>query len=270
MSTYALARQGPGGTAADAITQIGENIQLPAKGPWIIHNVWGQVVRATTVPNEGCGGVLILNSVSGDIEPDPAPGRWPLIGSPVSESANAAISAVPLNLWETLLNGSGKAQISLSYHQDHAITTASEVACGIIFGNEAPVRRPMPFVDSVQADFASAAEYQIGSMLLAEKATRITGILADLNKVDAATASEEILATIRLGSQDVKLPPSQYPCNRAFNASDGTAVGQCSVAQSQFIPVDIPIPGGSTIDIFATTSISVTGNASVRVFIGYE
>jgi hypothetical protein len=270
MPTFAIARQGPGGTAANAVTQIGENILLPANGPWIIHGVWGQVVKATTVPAEGTGGILLLNSVSGDIEPDPAPGRWPLIGSPISESANAALSAVPLNIWPTLLSGAGKAQVNLSYQQDQAITTASEVACGIIFGNEVPVARAMPFVDSVGTQWASAAETQVGSITLAEKATRITGIMADLNKADASTTAEEVLATIRLDSQDVKFPPSQYPCLRAFNASDGTAVGQSAVAQAQFIPVDIPVIGGSIIDVFVTSSISVTSNASIRVFIGYE
>ena len=78
------------------------------------------------------------------------------------------------------------------------------------------------------------------------------------------------MATIRLDSADVMVPPGQYPCNRAFNASDGTAVGQSAVAQSQFIPVDIPVQGGARIDIYATSSVSVTGNADIIVHIAYE
>jgi len=270
MPTYAIARTGTGGTGVLSTTNIGSVITLPAGGPWIIHSLWGQVARTTTVPNEGAGGVLVINSVSGDITPDPAPGQWPLIGPCVSESANAAIAAVPLNIWETLLEGAGKAQVQLKYINQLAITTGSDVAAGIIFGTEVPAPVRAPFCAYVQDSFASATEQQLGSITLAEKATKIVGILADLNKGDAATAGEGIMATIRLASNDIKLPPSEYPCNRAFNASDGTAVGQSATPRSAFIPVDIPVVGGAIIDVFATTVRSITGNADISVYLAYE
>ncbi|KKM99115.1 hypothetical protein LCGC14_1151110 [marine sediment metagenome] len=270
MPTFGLARTGTGGTTALAVTAIGSGLTLPAGGPWNIHHLWGQVAKVSTIPDEGTGGVLLVNSVSGDVTPDPAPGRYPLIGSPASESANAAISAVPLNLWPVDWQGAGKATLTLSYIQQLAITTGSIVACGIIFGTAPPEVRPLKFVDRVQSSFASAAEQTIGSITLAEKATRIVGILADLNKGDVPTAGEAIMATIRLDSADVKFPPAQYPCNRAFNASDGTAVGQSAVAQSQFIPVDIDVQGGAIVDVFATTTVSVTGNADITVYLAYE
>ena len=270
MATHALATTGTGGTGAAATTKIGSTLTMPAGGPHIIHHVWGQVASITTVPNEGTGGALIVSALTGDLDPDPAPGTYPLIGKQVSESANAAISAVPLNLWAVNWNASGKAQIDLSYLNALAITTGSPVAAGIIFGDAIPTERPLKFCDAVRSSFASASEQSIGTITLAEKATRIVGILADLNKGDAPTAAEAILATIRLDSADIKMPPAQYPCNRAFNASDGTAAGAASVAQSQFIPVDIPVTGGARIDCFATTTASVTGNADVQVFIAYE
>lgn len=270
MSTHAIARQGPGSATLNAITQIGADIVLPAGGPWIIFGLWGQVVKATTVPDEGTGGILKLDTLSGDIDPQPAPADFPLIGSPVSESANAALSGVPLNIWDVNYNAAGKAIAKLSYQNDQAITTPSEVACGILFGDSIPVRARSPFCASVQTEWASAAETAIGNITLAEKATRITGLMFDLNKVDASTTAEEVMALVRLDSADIKLPPAQYPCLRAFNASDGTAVGQSAIAQAQFIPVDIPVVGGATINIFATSSISVTGNCSLRAFIQYE
>jgi len=270
MPTHALARQGPGGTTALASTQIGTDIVMPAGGPWLIHHIWGQVVKATTIPDQGTTGVLHIQSLSGDLRPDPAPGKYPLIGACVSESANTAIAAVPLNLWPIHLEAAGKASLSLSYIQQLAMTTPSEVACGIIFGDARPEVRPLTFCDYVQNSWAAATETAIGTITLAEKATRIVGILADLNKGDAATAAEEIMATIRLDSADVPMPPAQYPCNRAFNASDGTSVGQSATPMSNFIPVDIPVMGGARIDILATTSISVTGNADIIVYLAYE
>jgi len=270
MATHALAVTGTSGTSALAVTQIGSTITLPAGGPFTVFKVWGQVASITTVPNEGTGGVLLINAITGDLQPDPAPGRYPLIGKPVSEGANAPITSVPLNLWDVNWAASGKAQIDMSYINQLAITTGSAVAAGLIFGDEIPEKRPLVFCDRVQSSFASAAEQTIGTITLAEKATRIVGILCDLNKGDAPTAGEAILATVRLASADIQMPPSQWPCYRAFNASDGTAVGASATAQSDFIPIDIPVVGGARIDIFATTTASVTANADVTVFLAYE
>lgn len=270
MSTRALAVTGTGGTAAGAQTQIGSNLTLPAGGPWTIFGVWGMAAKVTAIPDQGTGGALIVNSVSGDLTPDPAPGTYPLIGTPASASANSALSVVPLNIWPVNWKGAGKAQVSLTYLNQLAITTGSIVSAGILFGTEVPERKPLKFCDGVRASFASATEQSIGTITLAEKATRIVGILADLGKGDAHTAAEAVMATIRLGSSDVQLPPSQYPCNRCYNAGDGTAVGQASIPMSQFIPVDIPVEGGARIDIFATTTVSVTGNADVQVYLAYE
>lgn len=270
MSTHAFAITGTGGTGAAALTQIGSNITMPAGGPFVIHDIWAQVAKVTTVPDEGTGGALKVEAISGDLQPNPAPGLYPLIGSPISESSAAALSAVPLNLWRVNWAASSKATIKLSYLNQLAITTGSVVAAGIIFGDAIPEVRPLIFCDGVRSAFASAAEQTIGTITLAEKATRIVGIMADLNKGEASTTAEAVMATIRLASNDMNMPPSQYPCNRAFNASDGTAVGQSSVAQSQFIPVDIPVEGGAVITVYGTTTASVTGNAEIQVYLAYE
>jgi hypothetical protein len=270
LSTHALAVTGTGGTAALAVTQIGADLSLPAGGPWTIHGVWGQVAKVTAAADEGSGGALILNSVSGDVAPDPAPGRWPLIGSPAASSAAFTIASIPLNIFQTRLEAAGKATINLSYLQQLAITTASYCAAGILFGDSIPEPVRAPFCDSVRASFASSAESAIGTITLAEKATKIVGILADLNKGDAITVAEPIIGTIRLDSSDIKLPPAQYPMNRCFDSALGTLAGAVDVGQSQFIPVDIPVMGGARIDVFATTPVSVTGNADVQVFIAYQ
>jgi len=270
MGTHAFARTGTGGTAAAAKTQIGADITMPAGGPWIIHDLWGQVVKRTTVPSEGTGGQLIVDSLSGDITPDPAPAKYPMIGNPQTSSANVSIAAVPLDLRKVVWQAAGKASLKLSYQNQLAITTGSITLAGIIFSEAIPEIRPLMFCDGVQGAFASATEQLLGTITISEKATRIVGIMADLNKGDALTVAEEVAATIRLSSDDVKMPPAEYPCNRAFDAGDGTVAGSTAAPQSQFIPVDIPVIGGSRINVFATTTASVTGNAEVQVFIAYE
>jgi len=270
MPTFGLVASGTGGTTAASKTQIGSDLTLPAGGPWTIFGLWGFVAKVTTVNDEGTGGQLIIESKSGDIEPDPAPGTYPLIGNAISEGANGSINAQALNIWPVNWQASGKSVISLYYLNQLAITTASRVLAGIIFGDTIPEKRPLVFCDGVYSSFASAAEQSIGTITLAEKARRIVGILADLNKGDAATAAEPILGYIRLASDDIKLPPAQFPMNRSFDAGDGTMAGNTATPRSEFIPVDIPVEGGARIDVYANTPVSVTGNADVNVYIAYE
>ena len=228
------------------------------------------MAKTDTLPNEGTGGIIEIVSVQGDLEPNPAPANFPLIGACLSESANANIAANPLQIWDVLYTAPGKAQLALFYTNDALITTGSTVMAGIIFGTEVPLKRPAPFCASIHSQFASANENNFGTITLSEGATRIVGILADCNKVDAATAGEAVAATIRLTSDSIVFQPGEFPCNRVFNASDGTAVGAASTPMSDIIPLDIPVVGGAIITIFGTTTISVTAGVSIRVFIFYE
>lgn len=270
MPTHAFVRTGTGATAAATKTQIGTDIILPAGGPWTIFGLWGQVAKVTAVASEGTGGQLILDSKAGDIDPDPAPAKYPMIGAPQCSAAHFSIAAHGLNIWPVNWTASGKAALAISYFNQLAITAASQCAVGILFGDAIPEKRPLIFCDSVYTAFASAAEQSVGTITLAEKATRIVGILAVLTKGDALTVAEPIMATIRLASDDIKLPPAQFPCSHCFDSGDGTVEGETAVPRADFIPVDIPVEGGARIDVYATTTHSVTGNAEVLVYIAYE
>ncbi len=270
MPTHAIKVSGTGGTGAAAKTQIGSDIVLPAGGPWTIFGLWGQVAKVTAVASEGTGGQLIIDALSGDLTPDPAPGKYPLIGNPQISSANCSIAALPLNIWPVNWKAAGKASIKLSYLNQLAISAGSQVMAGILFGTEIPEKRPLMFCDSVYTAFASATEQSVGTITLAEKAKRIVGILGDINKGDALTVAEPIIGTFRLASDDIKMPPAEYPFARCFDSGDGTVEGECSAPRMDFIPVDIPVSGGARINIYATTSLSVTGNAEVLVYIAYE
>jgi len=270
MSTYGLITTGTGGTASASKTQIGSNLTLPAGGPYVIHGLHAVEAKVTTVPNEGSGGQLIVDSYSGDVSPDPAPGKYPLIGTPANVSINDGLACKPVNIWDVNWQAAGKAVIQLFYLNILSITTGSAVVAGIIFGSDIPQKKPLVFCDGVYASFASASETSIGSITLAEKATRIVGIMADLNHGDAVTIAQATAGYIRLTSNDVDLNPGMFPCTRAFDSADGTPVGSCSIPKSEFIPVDIEVPGGATINILGTTTQSVTGNADFSVFIAYE
>ncbi len=270
MSTNAQLVTGAGGATAGSITQIGGNITLPAGGPWIISGIWSQVLQDTAVASEAVNGNLIVNALSGDLNPDPAPGKYPSANMASQSAASFGIHATPLNIYPVNWLASGKAVISLSYENMSGNATAPIAAAGIIFGDSIPAEVPLVFSDSVNGSLTAASEASIGSITLAEKATRIVGMCAIAMKDGAVTADEAMLAHIRLDSADVKFSPSQYPCAYAFNGADGTPAGGCGLAMNKYIPMDVPVIGGSIINVFGTLVNAVTAGLHVSVYIAYE
>lgn len=270
MSSHGIARQGVGGTAAASVLQVGANIELPAGGPWQVYGLWAQAVLHTPTVAESLVGSIRLNALSGDLSPDPAPGNYPVIGLGNGSSAAMGAVQVPLNIWPVNWQAMGKAVVTISFVNHNGNTVAPEIACGILFGDAKPEVRPLTFCDVVTDAWASAAENQIGTITISEKAQRLVGIFGHIEHAAALTASEEAQGIIRLDSPDVRIQPAQYPFNNAVSAGLGTVAGQGSMPQGQFIPLDIPIIGGSNVQIFGTTSISVTNNARAAVYLAYE
>ena len=268
--TFAQLVTGTGGTAAASKTQIGANIVLPAGGPHLIHKIWGMVAMDTAVTSESVAGQLHIDALSGDLTPDPAPGKYPLIGAPTQMSASYGLVSVPLNIFDVAWEAAGKSVIALSFINQSGNATAPIVAAGIIFGDVVPEKRPLVFGDVVSANLTTVAEASIGTITISEKASRIVGICATCTKDGAVTADEGIIATIRLASSDFKLPPAAYPCSNGFNACDGTPAGGSALSAPVFIPVDIPVPAGARIDCYGSLINAVTAGTDVQVFIAYE
>jgi len=268
--THAQLATGAVGAAAGSKTQIGSNITLPAGGPWLIHGIWSQVVMDTAVQSEAVNGNLIVSALSGDLNPDPATGKYPSNNVSAQSAASFGLVSSPLNIYPVNWLAAGKAVISLTYENLSGNATAPIAAAGIIFGDSIPDKSPLVFSDGVGGTLTAAVEASIGSITLAEKATRIVGIMATAMKDGAIVADEGMLAHIRLDSSDVKFSPGQYPCGQAYNACDGTPAGGSGLAQNQFIPLDIPVIGGAIINIFGTLVNAVTNGLDVSVYIAYE
>lgn len=268
--THGLAVRGTGGTAAGAAVQIGADITLPAGGPWVIHGIWGNLAQATAVADESTDWSLKLDSASGDITPDPAPGLFP--GSYVSAPVSAAFgdAAQPTMIWPTEYVAAGKSVIRLKHVPHNALAVAPNIAAGIIFSDAIPVAGKRIFIDRVQADFASATEQQLGTVTLAEKATKINGLLITAARSGAPVADIPIIGTGRLDSDDLMIKPAEYPFAVTIPAGDGTVAGAASMPRLEFIELDIPVVSGARIDCFAITNESVTNSASIAAYISYE
>lgn len=267
-NTHIALVAGAGQTAAGELS-IG-SITLPAGGPWKIHNMFGLLARATATAGEMNGGYMRLDSVSGDITPQPSPSRLPLVESASFLGTVAEAPCCPLHIYDVDWTAAGKAVFNMIYRQETAVTVAPQLVLGVCFGKERPVKRPIICCDMVRAQVTAAADTAVGTITLAESAKRITGVLVQAIQDNVITAAEELIGFCRLASDDIDLTPMQIPFANAFGAGLGAAFLNLGQFNTEFIPLDIPVLGGARINAFVDLNTAVTNAAEIQVFIAYE
>lgn len=264
--THGAVLAGAGSTAAGE-TDLGD-ITLPAGGPWKIFGIWGHAVPATATAAELIGGYIKLQSKSGDLTPDPSPAKFPTPkhGSSLGATIDQVVS--PLVIYPIDFDAAGKAVLDLIYNQDIACTVAAQVCAGILFGKTIPERGRYRFADRARTTINSGDDTTIGTVTLSEKATKITGILAEITQDGVLTTAEEIIGFVRLSSDDLNLSPAQYPVAAAYGAGEGALIMAGSPPPMLPVPVIIPVPAGARIDCFLDLNTALTNacNASVTIF----
>lgn len=269
MGTHGNVVQGNGGTTDDAVTQIGSDITLPAGGPWKLFGVTTTAVQHTPTAAQSCQGYIRLDALSGDVRPNLAPAKIPVIGPGNMVSANSGSANSPSNLFPVDFEASGKAVIRVNFVNSQANTVAPKIQCALMYGDAIPEKVRFNFFDEVHTEFAATTETSLGTITLSEAAKKIVGVAGIAYHAGALSASEECMAYFRLASDDIGIQPAEFPCNAAANAGLGTVAGQFSAIPFNFIPVDIPIVGGARITVYATTTIAVTNSARVGVWLAY-
>lgn len=269
--THGMVVTGAGPTAADTDQIIsGAAITLPAGGPWTIFQVWCQGVLATATAAEKAGAFFRINATAGDLEPNPAPARFPV--NPIGSFLGAVhdVPMCPLNLIDVEWKAPGKSTLEIIVQETTAVTVASQYVAGIIFGKTRPALKPFKFCDHVSAEITAAADTSIGTLTLAERATKIVAVCATIAQDGVLTTAEELTGFIRLASDDVKMPPMQLPLSAVFGAGLGATIANANYVKPVFIPVVIPVEGGARVDCFLDLNTAVTNAATVSVFIAYE
>lgn len=257
------------GSIAAGETVIG-TITLPANGPWSIWGVWVMIAAATETAGESFGGNLRLNALDGDLEPNPAPVRIPTGMGGSFLGATVGVRACPLKVWPIDFQAPGKARIQMIYDEASAVTVATQVVCGLLYGKTFPSFNPITYIDRVRNAIVSAVDTSIGTITLSEKSKMITGIGVQITQDGVLTTAEELLGFLRLSSDDVNLAPSQWPLNAAYSAGLGALIGQSNIIIPDLIPVNIPVPGGARINCFIDLNTAITNAAEVEVFLSYE
>ena len=259
---------------AAAAAAAGDNaigaITLPAGGPWIIHDVFAQVVSVTPTAAESVGGHFRFDAASGDLTPAPAPSRFPVFESGSSLGATIDRGQCPLNLFPVRWEASGKAIINCIFANAIAMTVGAEVVMGMLYGKTIPEKRPHVFSDVVRVAQAVAPDTAVGTITLAEKAKRIVGVCGILSQDGVLVTVESLTGFFRLASDDVKLPPMQLPFNNVYGGGLGALIQGGNQGRIDYIPVDIPVEGGARINAFVDLNVAVTNAADCEIFIAYE
>lgn len=266
--THGSVVAGAAGTAAGE-TVIG-TITFPAGGPWKIWGVWGFMVAATPTAAEVVAGHMKLNAVSGDIIPNPAPSRFPLSAVGSMLGATLPVQMHPLQIFAVDYETPGKGVLQLIVNQAVGNTVAPQCVLGVLYGKTIPVQYPIRFIDRVRVQTALAVDTAVGTITVAEKASRITAVGGILVQDNVITTAEELLGFFRLGSDDVRMPPALFPFSAAYGAGLGALILAGVAQRPVMIPVDIPIHGGGRIDAFVDLNTALTNAAEVQIYIAYE
>lgn len=263
----AVVGAGPAGAAGDAV--IGQ-ITLPAGGPWTIFQLWALIASVTPLAAESYGGHFRIVAASGDLQPNPAPSRFPTGVVPSFLGAIASQVRNPLQIFDVDYEAAGKAVIDMVYNEAVAVTTATQVVLGMIFGKTRPVLKPHKFSDWLRVQILLAADTAIGTLTLPEGATKITGLCCQVAQSGVLTVVEPIIGFYRLSSDDIKMPPAQYPINGASAGLLGASTLALGSPKMVIIPVDIPVPGGARIDAFLDLNLALTAAAEIELFVMFE
>lgn len=250
--------------------QILGTITLPADGPWIIHNVFAQIAAVTPTAAEGLGGYFRFDAASGDVDPNPAPSKWPCIAYGATLGATIDQAVCELHNFPVLWNAPGRATINCIFNNTVAATAIPQIVMGIMFGKAVPTDKRFLFCDTVRVQTNSAADAAVGTITLSEKSTRITGLCGLLQMDGVVVTAQCLLGFFRLASDDIDLVPAQFPFTAAYSGGLGILIQGGNPIAANFLPVDIPVVGGARINCFVDLNVAVTNNAEVQIFIAYE
>jgi len=264
------AQAGLSALATTAISTVVRTLTLPAGGPWTIFQLWGMVVGDTPAEGDGIFAHMRLNAPSGDVQPNPAPSRFPLTPNPSYLGATGNSFSSPLKLWDVNYKINGKGTLELIIQQEVAVGVAPIGAMGIIFGKTRPIMAPITYIDRVRAQVTSGAVTAVGTITLSENAKRITHVGGVIGHDNVLTAAEQLIGIFSLASDDIVFPPSEYPFQAGFSGGEGALVGNEGYCVPVMIPVNIPVVGGARIDASVDLQLAQTNAAEVAIFIAYE
>jgi hypothetical protein len=244
-------------------------ITLPADGPWLVHGVFGQVVRPTATAGEAVGGYFRIEAASGDLEPNPQPAKFPCWESGSFLGATAGVSYCRLHRYDVAWTAPGRSTLNVYFNNVSGTSVAPKAVVGILFGRTLPVLRPIVWVDHIRGTQSGVTETALSNITLSERATSIVGVGGAIVQDGVLTTAEELIGYFRLISNDIDIAPLQLPFGTVYGAGLGGTIDGGTPGVTGFIPVDVPVVGGAVLTPLVTLLTAVTNPADVDIHIAY-
>ena len=141
---------------------------------------------------------------------------------------------------------------------------------GILFGKTTPVPSPLKYPRMITHTFASALEEYCGTYYMSEAHTKVTGIYSYPILEAAAGGSGPALYSLRLSTNDKKLQPAEFPSNFFAPRTNPSNTIAGFSGQAPFLPLDITLKPGSSIDLFATLAHATAAHVKINTYLAME
>ncbi len=276
MVTHAACVIGAIGNVANTYSNIGETITLAGNtGSWLVYGLGGAIVTGTATPDERYGGhVRIAPSESDDWIPVPTPLEVP---TPVMSSGLGTTGQIASGNPSIMHPISTHAQkgTALALQGAEAISNAA-AAIGmafIFYGDGVPPHQTNPWASPIvhmrriSGSVDATAETSIGTVTVGQKDSRINWI-GEVGAVDdTLSADQEMVYRLRLRSDDTPISNFRFPGSATSPGADATP-DAAGLINPVLWPVNIPIEGGSTLEVLADHQIATATTHTVYIGTG--
>jgi len=188
------------------------------------------------------------------------------LGLATAQSIQVAdLYRVPVS-WET----PGKMTFDVHAYDEHAGAVAELLTVAIFFGKVRPLFIPAQLIDRLSGTITKNTTTLLGTITLAETATKIVGISGRVTPNVAQPQNEQLHASFTLESDDIDLTPSTWPIDPMISGFTGGEAHAETIGPLKFIPVDIPVPKGARVNVYFTINSAIASDPYAQFFLAYE
>ena len=245
-------------------------LTLPAGGPWIIHHVYGQIIKVSNTDPDTIVATFYFQPAAGDFSPNPTPSFFPFDTTGKASASAVNMPQSTISLFPVFWTAPGSAQLEVFTAQRATSPGNLTGTIGILYSARAPQQTFPTKYAQLDSTINSTNEEQLGTIQLAQSSRRLLGIHGHMEQEDEIRDDDIAVGTIRLDSADLALSPLSFPFQTIYGPAPTASFQAIQNGAPFFIPLDIPVPKGARIDVFTTWADHFTVQQMQQVYLAYE
>lgn len=270
MATFGLTRTGLINGALAGVLPFGAPIILPANGPWVIHGIWGVAVWPSPSGQNPILGSIGIQSLTGDLLPDPTPALFPFPVQQVTTINAQGLLPTPIQIHPTYFKAPGSSQVQMVAEFEGPVGPNNiRFMGGILFSTNPPRDLPIQRTAVLRTQVSSAAETALGIIQLPESADLLISYSALAAWLLPPLTTEPLIGHIRLQSDDERLQPAEYPFSFALMGATTANPINDTLPPVLTVPLDTKVLPGSRISVFCTFPAWLNTTINVTFYLNY-